>query len=132
MYVASVMKSLWHFQQGVVDWAIQCFGLEPVQDKRQRLFRFGEEALELLQAGGITVEEVDRLKEYVYSRPIGDIQQEVGGVMTTLATVCYAHSVSLEHSSELEIQRCWDKIQSIRAKHLRKPNFDTPLPGADS
>lgn len=123
---------LWKFQHKVVEWAVKCFGVEPVIDKVERADRFIEEALETYQACGQSKERAQRVMDYVYGRPVGDVRQELGGVMVTLATLANANGIILEDAAQLELERCVKNLDKIRAKHDRKPKFDTPLPGADS
>lgn len=100
-------------------------------DKPQRNQRFIEEALELVQANGITKEECLQLVDYVYGRPAGEPKQEIGGVMTTLATLCFAYEFDMTECGEVELARCWENIDKIRAKQALKPK-NSPLPGADA
>lgn len=119
------------FQMRAVGWALQCFGRGPVIDKVERADRALEEALELYQACLQPKERAQRIMDYVYGRPVGEVKQEVGGVMVTLATLCESQGVSLSTCANMELLRCIDNREKIRAKHDRKPKFDTPIPGAD-
>lgn len=116
------------FQQQVHSWAVECFGGEIAFDKIQRNHRFLEEALELVQALDCTRSEAHQLVDYVFSRPAGDVVQEVGGVMTTLATLCTANDRDMENCGDIELRRCWMNIERIRAKQAAKPKH-SPLPG---
>lgn len=116
------------FQQRVQPWMMACFGAEISADRGERNHRFLEEALELVQASGCTQDEAHQLVDYVYGRPQGDINQEVGGVMVTLAAHCLAHGVDLHEAGEKELARIWTKVEQIRAKQAAKPKH-SPLPG---
>jgi NTP pyrophosphatase (non-canonical NTP hydrolase) len=115
------------FQAGVVEWMMECFGQEISADKRERSHRFIEESLELVQATGVSREEVLMLVDYVYGRPTGEVKQETGGVMVTLAALCGAHGISMDALGHLELARVWTKIEQIRAKQAGKPR-GSPLP----
>ena len=115
------------FQNSVNRWLIACFGLAISRDKVERNHRFLEESLELVQSTGCTKDEALQLVDYVYSREIGETTQEVGGVMNTLAALCIAHDIDMLHAGEIEIERCWTKVEKIRAKQAAKPKF-SPLP----
>ena len=115
------------YQKRVDDWIQHCFGAAIGADRVERNHRFLEEALELVQAGGCTCDEAHQLVEYVFGRPAGEISQEVGGVMNTLAAFCTAHGVDLDAAAEAELQRCWRKSDVIRAKQAAKPKH-SPLP----
>jgi len=115
------------FQDKVESWMNACFGPEISADIQERNHRFIEEALELVQANGCTASEAHQLVDYVYRRDQGDINQEVGGVMVTLAALCSAVGVDMKQSGEVELRRVWRKIDQIRAKQAAKPKH-SPLP----
>ena len=70
-----------------------------------------------------------QLVDYVYNRPAGEVWQEVGGVMVTLAALCLAHEIDMHLAAEVELHRIWGKIEQIRKKQAAKP-LHGPLPGA--
>lgn len=115
------------FQDRVQSWMMACFGPEISADKVERNHRFLEEALELVQALGCTKSEAHQLVDYVYDRPQGDVNQEVGGVMVTLAALCLASDIDMHTGGETELARVWTKIEQIRAKQAAKPRH-SPLP----
>ncbi len=115
------------FQERVNRWIVACFGQEIADDPTERSHRFLEEALELAQACHCSKEEVLQLVDYVYNREIGEIEQEVGGVMNTLAALCTAYEINMLDEGHIEIDRCWTKLEKIRAKQKAKPKF-SPLP----
>lgn len=117
-----------HYQSEVQKWLVACFGTEISADRTERNHRFLEEALELVQAGNCTREEAHQLVDYVFDRPVGDMHQEVGGVMNTLAALCLAYGGDMEECGYIELSRCWQKIDKIRAKQAAKPKMG-PLPG---
>lgn len=109
------------YQQEVKTWAHTAFGPEIANDKLERCDRFAEESLELLQACGYSVERIHALIDYVYNREVGELAQEVGGVMTTLTTLCSAYGVDVENAARTELARVWEKIENIREKQKNKP-----------
>lgn len=108
------------YQDRVGEWVVACFGRPLLFNRRERSRRFIEEALELVQAAGLTRDDVLELVVYVYGRPIGDLSQEVGGVMNCLASLCIAADVDMDDCAEREMQRVWAKMSEIRAKHQAK------------
>ncbi len=116
------------FQTRVLAWTCSCFGPEIAADRTERNHRFIEEALELVQSCGATASECHQLVDYVYERPAGDQEQEVGGVMVTLAALCNAYDFDMQDAGEVELTRAWTKIEQIRAKQAAKPKH-SPLPG---
>lgn len=117
------------FQDRVHPWMQECFGAEISSDKLERNHRFFEEATELVQACGMTAKEAHQLVDYTFSRPVGEPQQEVGGVMVTLAALCLANGMNMHHAGEIELARIWTKVPQIRAKQANKPKH-SPLPEA--
>lgn len=117
------------FQAGVGQWMQACFGPEISADTVERNHRFLEEALELVQACGCTASEAHQLIDYVFSRPVGEKGQEVGGVMVTLAALCLANGLNMDGEAATELIRVWTKVEQIRAKQAAKPKH-SPLPAA--
>ncbi len=115
------------FQQRVQPWMLECFGAEIAADGMERNHRFLEESLELVQACGCTRSEAHQLVDYVFSRHVGQKDQEVGGVMVTLAALCLAQSLDMHAAGDTELARVWQKIEQIRAKQAAKPKH-SPLP----
>lgn len=115
------------FQQRVDPWLIACFGETISRDREERNHRFLEESLELVQAGGCTSSEAHQLVDYVFGRAVGELPQEVGGVMVTLAALCLAHGADMHSAAETELERIWTKVDAIRAKQAAKPKH-SPLP----
>ena len=116
------------FQTSVDDWIQECFGPEIASNREERTWRFLEEALELAQANGCSVEDAHKLVDYVFGRPVGEIEQEVGGVMVTLSALCSASDIEMMDAGRAEVKRVWSKMDVIRAKHAAK-TIRTPLPG---
>lgn len=124
---AGATERPWEFQARVKPWLLQCFGEAISNDKTERNHRFIEEALELVQACGCTQTEAHQLVDYVYGRSQGDVNQEVGGVMVTLAALCLANGFDMHAAGEVELARVWTKIDRIREKQATKPR-NSPLP----
>ncbi len=117
------------FQDRVQPWMMACFGPEISSDKIERNHRFLEESLELVQACGCTKDEAHQLVDYVYGRNVGEKEQEIGGVMVTLAALCLAHGLDMHEAGETELSRIWTMVEKIRAKQAAKPKH-SPLPAA--
>lgn len=115
------------FQARVSSWLRACFGDLGRSDREERTHRFLEEAIELAQANGCSKQDAIRLVEYVYSRPEGKADQEVGGVMVTLAGLCSAANISLHDAADQELARNWQRIDDIRSKRASRPK-GSPLP----
>lgn len=115
------------FQQRVVKWALSCFGAKVRANKTERDYRFIEEALELVQArGNLSKADITRVMDDVYEKPPGDVFQEVGGTMTTLAALCATakdrdeHQIDMMEAGEIELSRIWGDMPKIREKQKKK------------
>lgn len=117
-----------HYQDEIKEWILACLGEESLMDLTERNYRFLEEALELVQACGCSKEDALKLVDYVYSRPEGENNQEIGGVIVTLCALATAHDESLDDAAENELTRIWLKIEEIRLKQESK-KIRSPLPG---
>ena len=115
------------FQHRVDEWLQVCFPSWVREDCDDRTHRFLEEALELAQANGCSRQDAEALLCYVYSRPRGDPQLEVGAVVVTLAGLCTATKIDMNKAADDELQRNWRRIEQIRGKHAAKP-VNSPLP----
>ena len=120
------------YQAKVVAWIYSCFGEAIADDKLERVFRFFEEASELAQAVGMTYSQAIDLVTYVWQRPVGEVEQETGGVMVTLAGLCHAMRISLDQCAEVELARVStpEVMAKIKAKQAAKPEgVVSSLPG---
>lgn len=115
------------FQRSVDKWLTACFSAAVRGDRKERTHRFLEEALELAQANGCSREHVEMLVDYVYSRPVGQVDREVGGTMVTLASLCSTLRIDMEQAGYEELDRNWNRIEAIRQKQASKPQ-GSPLP----
>lgn len=111
------------FQDRCKDWVVECFGDHGLRDVDHRNRRFLEEAGELVQSAGMPEDEALAVIRYAFSRPAGDVHQEVGGVMMTLAAHCTATGHDMTAEGERELARVWTKVEAIRAKEAAKPDF---------
>lgn len=123
----AILAALAPFQERVHPWMLECFGAEIASDRIERNHRFFEEATELVQSNGMTRSEAHQLVDYTFDRPVGDLHQEVGGVMVTLAALCLASGADMHAAGESELARIWTKVEQIRAKQAAKPKH-SPLP----
>lgn len=115
------------YQQRVEEWLRACFPPYVWRNRYERTHRFLEEALELAQANGCTQDQALALVHYVYGRPEGSPELEVGGVMVTLASLCSASGIDMQEAGNAELHRNWDRIEAIRSKQASKPP-GSPLP----
>ncbi len=89
-------------------WAVEMFG--PVAlDRRERLSRFVEEAVELAHAENMPRSLLANIVERVYSRQQGATPKEIGQAQACLET--FAESVGM--SSEMEAELEWNRVRMI-------------------
>jgi hypothetical protein len=89
-------------------WAVDMFG--PIAlDRRERISRFTEEAIELVHAEGLPPDLLLRIVERVYSRPAGDTQKELGQAQACLEV--FAESIGL--SADDEAAREFARVRAI-------------------
>lgn len=111
----------WQRQQRISDW-VQRIIAEPAEATSipQRALRLLEEAIELAQASGLDKEYVKLLCNNIYSRPIGNIVQELGGVSVTLLAMCSAIGYDADAVEALEVQR----VLSSPTEKFQKRNVE--------
>jgi NTP pyrophosphatase (non-canonical NTP hydrolase) len=85
-----------------------------------RALRLAEEAIELAQACDVPLGVVMQLVTTVYSRPKGDVVQELGGVMVTTGVVCYNYGLDMEGVFEQEVRRVLAKAPETFAARNRE------------
>lgn len=108
------------YQERVKDWIISTFDEAVIVDIPERCHRFIEEALELVQCLGLSKEDVYRHVTRTYGRPLGDPQQEIGGVMVTLNGLATAAGIDVQLAAETELGNNIKNAASIREKWLNK------------
>ena len=110
------------FQDKIRKFIVDTFGVLLADDTQERCHRFAEESIELLQACGYTKEQMYIMLDYVYEREPGKRQQEVGGVMTTLAGLCSAYNIDMIKQAGREATRAFKMADKIKVKHSNKPS----------
>lgn len=112
------------FQNRVAAWMDECFTPAIKADRLERCDRFIEEALELVQTEPtFSADRAHALVDYVFGRPVGEGEQEVGGVGVTLAALCGPFGIDMMAAFERELDRITapEVIAKIRAKQAAKP-----------
>lgn len=99
-------------QKIVSDWCAAAFGIDHATSLPQRGIRLLEEAVELAQACGCSTDMAHKLIDFVFSRPIGKIEQELGGVGVTLLALASAAGHSADGEEAAEVARVLAKPPS--------------------
>lgn len=89
-------------------WAVNTFGQIAI-NRDERAARFIEEAIELVHAEELPRETLLRIVERVYSRPRGQLANEIGQAYATLE--CLAENVGL--CADTEAEREFARVRSI-------------------
>lgn len=112
-------------QSDLLKWMADTFG-DTAYNMNERAARLVEEAIECAQAAGLSPYMVDKILLRVYSRPAGELRQEIGGCAITLATLAEVADFNAQH----ELQREFRRVTAIdpgyfRAKHAAKVKAGT-------
>ena len=121
----------------IADWVRTNFGANILFDRNERGKRTLEEAVEVAQSVGITCDEIIAIVDRVYSKPVGEPYQEVGGLGVTLLALCSCLGFSMDAAIQDEIARIhtfppeyWQSRQN--AKAVAGVGHFVPGPGANS
>lgn len=102
----------------VAIWCVAAFGDDHAKSIEQRGIRLVEEAVEAAQACGCDPAMIHRLVDHVYAKPIGKLDQEIGGVGVTLLALADAAGVSADEAEMREIHR----IHTFPLEHFAARN----------
>lgn len=95
-------------QRKVLAWAVDNFGWI-AKNRDERAVRLAEEAIEVAQAEGVPLDVVMTVAQRVYSRPVGDLKREIGGVAITLDALAENVGLSVTEEAEREFARVLSK-----------------------
>lgn len=112
-------------QSEYLGWALDIFPREQVIDRRERAIRFLEEAQELAQTQGVTEDDNARLGRRVWSRPVGEVWQEIGGAQFCLFSLAENLGMSAISCAEQDLFR----VKSMDPEHFRRKNAEKVVDG---
>lgn len=98
------------------EWGVRAFGMDHMTNTRTRALRILEEAAELAQACDVPREIAFHTLNVVYRRPVGKMEQEIGGILVTVHAFCASQGVTPELMLENEVSRCLSKPPEHFAK----------------
>lgn len=133
-------------QKTVGEWCAAAFGVAHASSVPQRALRLLEEAIEAFQVGADQVPRVGcctpqlcatcgpdcggrqaaagvahKLVDYVFSRPVGELGQELGGIGVTLLALANAAGLSADAEEAKETARVLSKpLEHFAARNLAK------------
>jgi NTP pyrophosphatase (non-canonical NTP hydrolase) len=125
--VDRAMMTISGYQSDVDRWLADTFPTFRYNND-ERALRFLEEAIELFQAVGGREKHAHHLVEYVFNRPSGNIVQEIGGVLNTLATLATCHHVDLAFCAKEGLKDCWGRRDEIIKKQAMKAEAGVSVP----
>lgn len=102
-------------QKKVLDWANNSFG-SIACNRDERAARLVEEAIEVAQVEGLPLEIVKRITDRVYSRPPGDLANELGGVGITAEALAENAGLDFEQCTQCE----WERVLSKSSEWWEK------------
>jgi len=105
-------------QEKVAHFVVAAFTEEQAKSLPQRGVRLAEEAIEAAQAAGTPAAMLHRLIDHVYSRPVGELKQEIGGVGVTLLALAAAVGEDADACEAAEV----DRVLSKPLEHFHRRN----------
>lgn len=119
------------WQDRVADAHYALFHDDPT-DVAERLARYAEETNEVLQAFGMSREDMHRLVDYTCDRPAGEPAKEIGAALLTLTSLCVVAGYDVMECGEADLEKLQrpETISRIRAKRYTRHGRG-PLPGLD-
>lgn len=109
-------------QRKVSEWCKAAFGTAQQASVAQRALRMLEEAIEAYQAANCSEEMAHNLVAYVFSRPVGLLSQEIGGLRLSILALAEAAGVSADAEEFREIKRVMAKPLEHFAKRNQAKN----------
>lgn len=103
----------------ICKWVEQAIGPQAM-DKRERVFRLLEEAVELFQAEGMTAEQATKVVAFVFAKPVGDPTLEAGGVFCTFLAYCGSAGFDPAEILEIDLFRMRNSVAAERIPRIRK------------
>lgn len=105
-------------QLDTTNWAFACFPEQEVTSLAMRSYRSLEEQFELAQFCKVPLYKIITLAHHVYSKPVGDGKQELGGCGIALLVLASIMGVSAEECEETEFNR----VLSLSREHFKQRN----------
>jgi hypothetical protein len=108
-------------QDSIFTWAMTAFTVEQATSLPQRGVRLLEETLEAYQACGGDLAMAHKLVDFVFSRPVGDLRQELGGVGVGVLALAAAAGFSADEAERVEVERVLAKpIEHFQQRNAAK------------
>lgn len=100
-------------QAEILQWANATFGVATASNTGERIRRFAEESIELVQASGLDKQSLHDIIDHVYAKPAGNVAQEIGQVGVSLLALAEHLEIQADEEEHKEFQR----ISSLSSEH---------------
>lgn len=112
------------FQEKFSEHIAKLLGNDNLMDNHERNQRVLEETLELIQANGGTKQFCHDMVDWVFeTKEVGDVNQELGGVLCALATLATANGLDMDEERERSYHEIVSKGDKLIDRLNRKPVF---------
>lgn len=111
--------SIAEYQEKIKIWDEETFGVKKDHSPTVAI-RVLEEVIELCQCHDIDIETMLKVIDQVYSKPVGEISQEVAGILVSLLNYSNHAGVNAEESLLKELVRIEIDKELIREKNKLK------------
>lgn len=110
-------------------WLAEVLGAERAKDVRERNYRFGEEAIELMHACGMSFPDLVRLAIYVFNKPTwtANPAEEAGDTLHGLVGLITALGEDIDSVVAKSVQKLIERTEATKAKAAKWTGG--PLPG---
>lgn len=105
-------------QAKIYGWLCDAFGYEESSSIPHRGIRLLEESAEAAHAAGVDLAMAHKMLDYVWSRPKGELEQELGGVGVTVLGLAHAAGLLADACEKKEV----DRVLSKPIEHFRQRN----------
>lgn len=103
--MVEILESRDKRQEIVFQTITERFGPDHANSVPQRALRFIEEAIEACQAAGVDRDQLLKLVGFVYDRPVGELNKEIGAAGLTLLGLAAAAGLSADDEEDREVNR---------------------------
>jgi hypothetical protein len=100
-------------QAEILQWANATFGEATASNTGERIRRFAEESVELVQAAGLDKQSLHDIIDHVYAKPAGNVALEIGQVGVSLLALAEHLSIPADDEERKE----FDRITSLPSEH---------------
>lgn len=108
-------------QAKIFAWTQQAFTVGQATSLPQRGLRLLEEAIEAFQSAGGDAAMAHKLVDYVFSRPVGELGQELGGIGVCILALAAAAGLSADEEEQREVERVLAKpIEEFKRRNAAK------------